>query len=116
MSGTCRGCLYLGLNWYLLLRRSRRQLGRNGGLNSGSERYGDWFLDCLRLLAAFGFRRRLWRLMPIKGPQLECDVLVDGAGVGLFFGDPKLRQPVENLPRLDFELPRQLVDSNTLHK
>src|ERR1035437_10616954 len=34
----------------------------------------------------------------------------------LFFRDAKFRQAVQDLVSLDFQLPRQLVDSNLLHR
>ena len=42
------------------------------------------------------------------------DILINGARVGLLFLDPKFRQQFENLVWLDFELSRQLIDSDFL--
>ena len=42
------------------------------------------------------------------------DILINGARVGLLFVDPKFRQQFENLVWLDFELSRQLIDSDFL--
>jgi len=36
--------------------------------------------------------------------------------VGLLFGDPEIGEQVQNLVGLDFQLPRQLIDSNLLHR
>ena len=42
------------------------------------------------------------------------DILINGARVGLLFLHPKFRQQFENLVWLDFELSRQLIDSDFL--
>jgi len=42
------------------------------------------------------------------------DILINGARVGLLFLDPKFRQQFENLVWLDFQLSRQLIDSDFL--
>jgi hypothetical protein len=50
---------------------------------------------------------------------LDCQghILVDGAGVGLFFLNTKLGQQLEDLVGLDLQLPRQLVNSDLqLHR
>jgi hypothetical protein len=44
------------------------------------------------------------------------DVLVNRAGVSFLFGYTELRQQVENHVGSDFQLPRELVDANLLHK
>jgi hypothetical protein len=43
-------------------------------------------------------------------------VLIDRAGVGFFLGDTELGQHFDHLMRRDFELPRQLVDSDFCHR
>jgi hypothetical protein len=43
-------------------------------------------------------------------------ILVDRAGMRLFFLDAKAGQQVKNLTRLDLQFPRQLIDANFLHK
>jgi len=48
-------------------------------------------------------------------PQLVGYILVHRAGVGLLFGDAKLRQQVEDNARFDLELSCQLVNSNFSH-
>ena len=47
--------------------------------------------------------------------QLIGLVFVDRAGVGDFFGDAEFVQFVDDLARLHFQLPRQLIDSNLTH-
>jgi len=49
-------------------------------------------------------------------PLLDNDgnILINGARVGLLFLDPKFRQQFENLVWLDFQLSRQLIDSDFL--
>jgi hypothetical protein len=54
--------------------------------------------------------------VPIEAPKPYGCVLVDGAGVGLLFRDAHFREPFENLVSLDFQLPRQLVNANLLHR
>jgi hypothetical protein len=51
-----------------------------------------------------------------REPLLNNDgnILINGARVGLFFLDPKVRQQFENLVWLDFQLSRQLIDSDFL--
>lgn len=41
---------------------------------------------------------------------------VDGAGVRLFFGDAEFREQVQYLVGLNFQLPRQLVNSDLSHR
>jgi hypothetical protein len=48
-------------------------------------------------------------------PQLFGVVVVDRAGMGQGFGDAELVQFIDDLTRLDFELPRQLIDSDLTH-
>lgn len=43
------------------------------------------------------------------------DVVIDRAGVGLFFCDAELRQHVDERMGGDLELPSQLVDSDFTH-
>src|ERR1035438_101806 len=49
-------------------------------------------------------------------PQFDGDIFVDRAGVGLLFGYAQLRQPVQDLVRLNLELPSQLVNTNLVHR
>lgn len=52
-------------------------------------------------------------------PAFDCDgyVLIDRTGVGLFFLHAELGQQLEDLVRLNFQLPRQLVDPDLqLHR
>jgi hypothetical protein len=49
-------------------------------------------------------------------PQLEGDIFVDRAGVGLFFLYAQLRQLFKDFVRLDFELPSQLINANLIHR
>ena len=60
-----------------------------------------------------GFRIR--NVQPIKTPQADRHVFVNGAGVRLLFRDAQLGEPVQDFVSLDFQLPGQLVDSNLLH-
>jgi hypothetical protein len=48
--------------------------------------------------------------------ELDSDVLVHGTGVSLLLGYAEIRQLVEDLVCLNFQLPSQLVDANLLHR
>jgi hypothetical protein len=77
------------------------------------------FLDRYRGSTAVGRSITVLRLDRQAEPPLnsDCHVLVDRAGVGLLFLNAKLGQQLENLVRLDFQLPRQLVDPDLqLHR
>ena len=47
--------------------------------------------------------------------QLLGVIVVDRAGMGQGFGDAELVQFIDDLTRLNFELPRQLIDSDLTH-
>ena len=47
--------------------------------------------------------------------KLQRDVVVKRAGVRLLIGDAQFRQHVQNDARLDFKLPRQLINANFTH-
>lgn len=55
------------------------------------------------------------RLASIIATQLVGLVFINGAGVSNPFSDTELVELVDDLTRLDFELPRQLIDSNLTH-
>jgi hypothetical protein len=54
-------------------------------------------------------------LAAVVTAQLIGLIFVDRAGVGYLFGDAEFVQLVDDLARLDFQLPRQLIDSNLTH-
>jgi hypothetical protein len=61
------------------------------------------------------------RDIPILLPEAALDrqsyVLINRAGMGLLFLDTKLRQQLQYLVGLDFQLPSQLIDSDfQLHR
>jgi hypothetical protein len=58
---------------------------------------------------------RFFRQEPKMTPQLDGDVVIHRAGVGLLFCDSELRQQIEDLVRFDLELPRQFVNSDLAH-
>lgn len=49
-------------------------------------------------------------------PQDNCHVFINGAGVRLFLEHAQFGQQVDDDPGLNFELPRELVDSDFLHR
>jgi hypothetical protein len=60
--------------------------------------------------------RRDRRLIAAEiAPQLLGHVVFDRAGMGQRLGNTEIVQFIDDLTRLDFELPRQLIDSNLTH-
>jgi hypothetical protein len=55
------------------------------------------------------------RFTTVIAAQLIGFVFVDRTGVGDFFGNAEFVQLVDDLARLYFQLPRQLIDSNLTH-
>jgi hypothetical protein len=53
---------------------------------------------------------------PVNATQLESHVFIDRAGMRLLFNDAQFGEPVEDLVSLDFQLSRQLIDPNLLHR
>ncbi len=66
--------------------------------------------------AAASFRRQIRNIEAVQAAQLDGHVFIDRAGVRLLFGDAQFREPVQDFVSLHFQLPRQLVDSNLLHR
>jgi hypothetical protein len=62
-----------------------------------------------------GGRQGGMRFTAIVTAQLIGLVLVDRTGVSDFFGNAEFVQLVDDLARLYFQLPRQLIDSNLTH-
>jgi hypothetical protein len=62
------------------------------------------------------FRRQIRNIETVQAAQLDGYVFIDRAGVRLLFGDAQLREPVEDFMSFHFQLPRQLVDTNLLHR
>jgi hypothetical protein len=73
------------------------------------------FLDRGGRPVAVSGRGRCQGLAVIIAAQLIGFIFVDRAGVGNLFSNPELVQLVDDLARLDFQLPRQLIDSNLTH-
>ena len=76
---------------------------RNGGGSGGAATFG-----C-------GSRRRR-SFAAIVAAKLDRRVFVDGAGVRLFFRHAEFREQVQYFVGLDFQLPRQLVNSDLSHR
>jgi hypothetical protein len=55
-------------------------------------------------------------VLAIVAPQLDRDVLVDGAGMRLLLGDAKFREQLQNFVSFDFQFPGQLVNANLSHR
>jgi len=62
----------------------------------------------------FGFQ--VGHVESVQPAQSDRHVFVDGAGVRFLLDDSQFREPIQNLVSLDFQLSRQLVDSNLLHR
>ncbi len=78
-------------------------------------------LGSIRLFGAllyFGLRLRLEvrHILSVEPPQPDRDILIDRAGVRLFFRDAQFGEPVQDFVSLDFQLSCQLVDPNLLHR
>lgn len=114
----------------LSFRRSNRRDGRRSGraafLSVGRALLGFALRDRLRLATGpTGARLFLPALLLMGGdhrgvateiaPQLLGIIVVDRAGMGQGFGDAELVQFIDDLTRLYFELPRQLIDSDLTH-
>ena len=63
-------------------------------------------------LIAFHLRR----IEAVEPPQLDRHVFVNGTGVRFLFCDAQFGQTIQNLVGLHFQLARQLVDANLLHR
>jgi len=65
------------------------------------------------------FGGRLGRLPDFEAevlPYLVDEIIVQRAGMGELLENSHLRERFDNFFRFHFELPRQLIDSNLLHK
>jgi len=108
------------LRWLRLHGRNSRTFRRRRfRLFQFGDRYGALRLRFF-LGVTGGARRRLRHIEAIHPAQLHRHVIIHGAGVtGLLsadLGNPQLREPVQELPGLHFQLPRQLVDTNLAHR
>jgi hypothetical protein len=63
-----------------------------------------------------GLQHFVRNIESVQAAQLDRHVFINRAGVRLFLADTQLRKPVEDLVSFDFQLPRQLVDTNLLHR
>lgn len=125
--GRGRGWLFRSpLFFFLFLRCGRRFLLRSR-FDLGS-RLDLFLLFFFLLCLLFGRRRHSLFLRGFGAGRLVAvtvdakvlldvlsDVLVNRAGVSLLLGHTELRQQFEYLVGFNFQLPRQLVDSNLLH-
>jgi hypothetical protein len=93
----------------------------------GSDRHHGWArrLGCRPAIVVGGrggvrlalrFRLIVRRLLTVMAAQLESRVFVDGAGVRLLFSNAEFGEQLQNFVSFDFQLPRQLVDANLLHR
>jgi hypothetical protein len=97
-----RGCFRIGyrLRFRLPVRDGRRL--RGGGST---------------VLRGLGFGgNRLLAIVPVVAAQLEYHVVFEGAGVRLFVRDAQLGELLQYFVSFDFQLPRQLVNSDLSHR
>jgi len=81
------------------------RFGRSGG-----------FLASRRSGWLFSWRRHDGRSIAAEiAAELFGVVVVDRAGMGQRLGNAEIVQFIDDLTRLNFELPRQLIDSNLTH-
>jgi hypothetical protein len=81
--------------------------GRRFGVGGGAVCWGGFEL-------AAGWRFRI--LVPVVAAQLEHYVVVQRAGVRLFVGDAQFGELLQYFVSLNFQLPRQLVNSDLSHR
>jgi hypothetical protein len=55
------------------------------------------------------------RVAAVIAPQPVSHIIVDRTGMGQRLGIAELVKFIDDLSRLNFELPRQLIDSNLTH-
>jgi hypothetical protein len=82
--------------------RGRRRV--LGGLLRGMRRF-------LRL-----FDHQVGYVETVEPAQLDRHVFIDGAGMRLLLRDAEFREPLQYFMSFDFQLPRQLIDPNLLHR
>ena len=70
----------------------------------------------LVLALALGAGLKIGYIESVQPAQPDGDVFVDRTGMRFLLGDAQLGQTVENFVSLHFQLPRQLIDSNLLHR
>ena len=85
-----------------------RFFGGGGGL------FRALFRSRLRFFRSLG--RQIRHVQTVEAAQPDGHVLIDGAGVRLLFGDAEFGEALQYFVGLDFQLPRQLVDPNLLHR
>jgi hypothetical protein len=59
---------------------------------------------------------QIGNVVTVVPPQLDRDIFVNRAGMGLFLGNSQFREQVQNFVSLYFQLPSQLVNANLSHK
>jgi hypothetical protein len=62
------------------------------------------------------FRHRVGHIVAIVAAELDRHILVNGAGVRLLFGDAEFGKQLQDFVSFDFQLARQLVDTNLSHR
>jgi hypothetical protein len=95
--------------------RSFRLRGRHSGFDCFGSRRRITLRLSNRAASAITRRDRCERLAAVIPAQLIGYIFIDGARVRNLFGDAQLVELVDDLARLHFELPRQLIDSNLTH-
>jgi len=115
----------------------RRLFARRGFVLGGGRGVGGFRFDCaLRLRLSIRNGRRLRRrgnpvlrrifmfaggcrariLVSVVAAQLEDHVVLKRTGVRLFVGDAEFGEPLQYFVSFNFQLPRQLVNSDLSHR
>jgi hypothetical protein len=64
----------------------------------------------------FYFGCQIGDFVTIVPTQLDRDIFVNRAGVGLFLGNSQFREQLQDFVSFYFQLPSQLVNANLSHK
>jgi hypothetical protein len=64
----------------------------------------------------FYLGRQIGDFVTVVPPQLDRDIFVNRAGVGLFLGNSQFREQLQNFVSFYLQLPSQLVNANLSHK
>jgi hypothetical protein len=63
----------------------------------------------------FYLGRQIGDFVTVVPPQLDRDIFVNRAGVGLFLGNSQFREQLQNFVSFYLQLPSQLVNANLSH-
>jgi len=115
--------LHFALSFFVTRRRGRGRgrFGLHDGLRLGlsvrdGRRFGVGWSAVLSGGFGFAAGRGFRILMPVIAAQLQHHVVFQRAGVRLFIRDAEFGEFFQYFVSLDFQLPRQLVNSDLSHR